>query len=172
MTHPPGTILHFSLFQFGEPATGTRPAEKNKFFIVLRNIDGHMVLASLPTSKDRVPDAVEQRHGCVDFPTGDLTAYVFEALAPVATNGWAFSLRTYMYGFQVNEYSYSTLATNHGAPGREVVVKGRLTSSEFVAMVRCLLRSLDLKRRFRRALEGADYDETFLREPLPRYGER
>ena len=63
MNHSPGTILHFNRFQFEEAATATRPAEKNKFFIVLRNTAGHMVVACLPTSKDRIPEAVEQQHG-------------------------------------------------------------------------------------------------------------
>src|SRR5688500_14041076 len=100
MNHLPGTILHFNRFQFEGPATATRPAEKNKFFIVLR------------------------------YPKGDLTAYVFEALAPVATNGWFFSLRTYMYGYQVSEYSYDNLSEKHSTSGREITVKGRLISKE------------------------------------------
>ncbi len=49
MKYPPGTILHFNRFQFEEPATATWPAEKNKFFIVLRNLAKEMVLANLPT---------------------------------------------------------------------------------------------------------------------------
>lgn len=170
MNHPPGTILHFNRFQFDEPATATRPAEKNKFFIVLRNLAGRMVLASLPTSKDQVPQAVEQRHGCVEYPSGNFTAYVFEALAPIATNGWFFSLRTYMYGYQVREYSYATLEQNHSGAGREVSVKGRLSPNEFSAMVQCLLRSIDLKRRFRRTLEEARYEEDLFGEPAVRYG--
>ncbi len=170
MNHPPGTILHFNRFQFDEPATATRPAEKNKFFIVLRNLAGRMVLASLPTSKDQVPQVVEQRHGCVDYPSGNFTAYAFEARAPIATNGWSFSLRTYMYGYQVREYSSTILEKNHRGHGREVSVKGRLTPIEFSAMVQCLLRSIDLKRRFRRTLEEARYEEDLLCEPAVRYG--
>ena len=170
MKHPPGTILHFERFQFEGAATATRPAEKNKFFIVLRELAGHLVLASLPTSKDQIPEAAEQRHGCVDFPSGDFTAYVFEARVPVATNGWGFSLRTYMYGYQVREYSYSALEKNHGSYGREVSVKGRLHANEFSAMVQCLLRSIDLKRRFRVSLEDARYDADMLHEPVAQYG--
>jgi hypothetical protein len=172
MNHPPGTILHFNRFQFDEPATATRPAEKNKFFIVLRNLAGRLVLASLPTSKDRIPAVVEQAHGCMEYPTGDLTAYVFDARWPVATNGWGFSLRTYMYGYQVREYSYDTLSRNHHGPGHEVSVKGRLTEHEFTSMVRCLLRSIDLKRRLRRALDDARYEEDLLGEPMVHYGTR
>jgi len=170
MNHPPGTVLHFKRFQFDGPATVTRPAEKNKFFIVLRNLAGRVVLASLPTSKDRIPAAVEQEHGCMEYPTGDLTAYVFEALEPVATNGWFFPLRTYMYGYQVGEYNYDTLAGNHHGPGREMSVQGRLTAREFTDMVNCLLRSMDLKRRYRKALDEARYEEDRLSEPTLYHG--
>lgn len=172
MNHPPGTILHFNRFQFDGPATASRPAEKNKFFIVLRNLAGRLVLASLPTSKDQIPQAVEQRPGCIEYPSGNFTAYVFEAMAPVTTNGWFFSLRTYMYGYQVREYSYATLEQTHEDPGYEVSVKGRLNAMEFGSMVECLLRSIDLKRRYRRSLEEARYDENRLGEPPFVYGNK
>ena len=172
MKHPPGTILHFNRFQFEEPATATRPGERNKFFIVLRTLADQMVLASLPTSKDQIPDSVDQRHGCVLYPSGDLTAYVFEAMEPVAMNGWFFSLRTYMYGYQVRDYNYGTLSRNHGGAGSEVSVKGRLIAKEFQAMVQCILRSIDLKRRYRATLADARYNEDVLREPMSSYGKR
>ena len=174
MNHPPGTILHFNRFQFEEPSTATRPAEKNKFFIVLRNMAGRMVLACLPTSKDQIPAAVEQKHGCLEFPSGNFTAYVFEALAPITVSGWFFSLRTYVYGYQVRDYSYATLEQNHSAPGFEVSVKGRLKEEEFTSMIGCLLRSIDLKRRMREFLRGAAYhtpdEQGRVSEPAPRYG--
>lgn len=170
MNHPPGTILHFSRFQFDEPATATRPAEKNKFFIVLGNLAGRIVLACLPTSKDQIPNTVEQKHGCLEYPSGNFTAYVFEALAPITASGWFFSLRTYVYGYQVRDYSYAVLEKNHIAPGFEVSVKGRLKENEFTGMVACLLRSIDLKRRFRKSLEEAHYDQNLLSESVARYG--
>jgi hypothetical protein len=172
MKFPVGTILHFNRFQFEEPATATRPAEKNKFFIVLRNLSDQMVLANLPTSKDKIPAAVDQRHGCVSYPSGNFTAYIFDPMVPIATNGWFFSLRTYMYGYQIRDYSYVTLSRDHGGVGSEVSVKGRLVAKEFQAMVQCMLRSIDLKRRYRRTLEEARYDEDVLSEPMISYGDR
>jgi len=174
MNHPPGTILHFNRFQFQERATATRPAEKNKFFIVLRNMAGRMVLACLPTSKDQIPMAVEQKHGCLEYPSGNFTAYVFEALAPITVSGWFFSLRTYVYGYQVRDYSYATLEHDQAQAGYEVTVKGRLKEQEFTAMVGCLLRSIDLKRRMREHMRSAAYaeasDHDRMSEPVPRYG--
>lgn len=170
MNHPPGTIIHFRRFQFGEPATATRPATKNKFFIVLRNLAGRLVLATLPTSQDRIPEAVEQVHGCLDFETGGWKAYLFEAGRAIATNGWAFSKRTYLYGFQVEEYNYVQLESTHSIPGSEMEIKGRLVMDEFNALRDCLCSSIDLKRRYRNALNGAEYDEGTVQEPAARYG--
>lgn len=76
-----------------------------------------------------------------------------------------------MYGYQIREYSYKRLSMVHGMSGREVSVKGRLVAQEFDAMVRCMLRSIDLKRRYQRTLEGARYDEDVVSEPLSSYGE-
>ncbi len=58
-----GTLLLFRPFIFpdgGEP--------KQKFFVVLKNVDGDMLLASLPTSKDHVPADIELKQGCLEIP--------------------------------------------------------------------------------------------------------
>ena len=169
-----GTILHFNAFQFEEPATATRPAERNKFFVVLRNMGQEVVVACLPTKVDRIPESVEQIHGCNDYPTGGWTAYMFEARKPITTNGWSFSIRTYMYGFGVRAYNGRVLSTNHPRVGVDRQVKGRLTADEFAALIACLGRSVDIKQNMRSALEGAVYDgpdrSDLVGEPSPSYG--
>lgn len=174
MNHPPGTILYFKNFRFEEAATATRPAEKNKYYVVLRRMGLATVVASLPTSKDQVPNAVDQVHGCIDYPTGGWTAYMFEALRPITTNDWYFPLRTYMYGYGVREYDLHVLAANHPNVGEDFVFKGRLTEHEFDALVACLKRSIDIKRGMRTALDGARYQDgmssTVVSEPLENYG--
>jgi hypothetical protein len=174
MNHPPGTIIHFSRFRFDGPATATRPAERDKFYVVLRRMGNAIVVACLPSSVDRIPDAVDQVHGCNDYPSGNFTAYMFEALRPITTNGWSFRLRTYMYAFGVREYDERVLATNHPHEGRDYSIKGRLTGAEFVALIDCLQRSIDIKRNMRKALDGAQYDDPdqagMVSEPEPKYG--
>ena len=59
-----GNLLLFRPFIFKNGAT-----PKDKFFLVLgKDIQGGLLLASLPTSKDHVPSDVEVKHGCLDMP--------------------------------------------------------------------------------------------------------
>ena len=53
-----GNLLLFHPFVFKNGA-----ASKDKFFLVLENMDGELLLASLPTSKDHVPSDIELKHG-------------------------------------------------------------------------------------------------------------
>ena len=55
------TIIYFTPFFFknGNPS-------KNKYFVVLKNIDDKSIIASLPTSKDYVPEELEIEHGCIE----------------------------------------------------------------------------------------------------------
>lgn len=64
MNFPAGTIIYFTPFYF--PNGKSTP--KNKYFIVPHHDDDHWFLASLPTSVDRVPEGIAQRHGCVHLP--------------------------------------------------------------------------------------------------------
>lgn len=56
-----GNLLFFRpfLFKNGEP--------QDKFFLVLKKLDGDILLASLPTSKDHVPSDLEVKHGCLNI---------------------------------------------------------------------------------------------------------
>ena len=68
-----GNILYFNPFYF---ENGNTP--KPKYFLVLRNIDGDLVLASLPTSHDHVPSSKAKGHGCIDDDASTLTAIIFK----------------------------------------------------------------------------------------------
>ena len=55
-----GCLLLFKPFLF---KNGAMP--KDKFFLVLEQMEGEVLLTSLPTSKDHVPSDVEVKHGCL-----------------------------------------------------------------------------------------------------------
>lgn len=67
-----GNLLLFRPFVF---KNGAMP--KDKFFLVLENVDGNLLLASLPTSKDHVPSDVEVKHGCLDLAERFVNVFVF-----------------------------------------------------------------------------------------------
>ena len=91
MNFPVGTVIYFTPFYF----PNGKSAPKNKYFIVLGHMDEQWVVASLPSSVDRVPDGVEQEHGCLHLTKAMFSAYSSEADKPVKNGGWGFPLTTY-----------------------------------------------------------------------------
>ena len=60
-----GNLLFFRPFLFKNGAES-----QDKFFLVLKKLDGDILLASLPTSKDHVPSDLEVKHGCLNYRNG------------------------------------------------------------------------------------------------------
>lgn len=85
-----GNLLLFRPFMFKNGAT-----PKDKFFLVLGNVDGNLLLASLPTSKDHVPSDVEVKHGCLDIAERFVNVFVFISGEEILNrvNGERFSFR-------------------------------------------------------------------------------
>ena len=64
-------ILYFSPFYF---KNGNKP--KNKFFVVLKELDGKTIIASLPTSHDHIPKQSEVDRGCIEIIESCLNCFV------------------------------------------------------------------------------------------------
>jgi len=150
-----GTILYFTPFLFSD---GALP--KPKYFLVLKRLcasdsevkDG-VLLASLPTSKDFVPSAIEKVHGCIDKPEINFNCYYFEGGRSVCVNLFAFPVDTYVYGYRLQQFSVETFKKQE-ADGKTVIEeKGKLTDAEYEAVVKCLKGSSSVKRAYRRMLE-------------------
>lgn len=75
----PSNILYFGPFIF---SNGDAP--KAKYFLVLKETTGNLILASLPTSKDSVPTSIPLRHGCLEEESINLNCYIFLAGYQVA----------------------------------------------------------------------------------------
>lgn len=134
-----GQLLRFDPFLFKNGAPS-----KPKFYIVLKHIgSGDLMMASLPTSQDHVPTDLSDRAGCINIPERGVNAYVFAA-GEAVTEGFAFPLRTYVYGEQVDEYSQSYL----DAMGARVEELGSLSAELLEALRLCLKQSPLIKRKF------------------------
>lgn len=153
MNFPAGTIIYFTPFYF--PNGKSTP--KNKYFIVLHHDDAHWFLASLPTSVDRVPEGIAQRHGCVHLPKAMFAAYIFEPDKPVTNEGWGFPRTTYVYISWVERFDKRIFREVYVVEGVDYQVVGRLTQQEYQALIACALGSGELRNRYRRALLGARY---------------
>lgn len=138
-----GQLLRFDPFVFKNGAPG-----KPKFYVVLKHMGEELMMASLPTSQDHVPGDLSDRTGCVSFPERGVNAYVMAAGEVVTDAGFAFPLRTYVYGEQVDEYSQTYL----DAMGSKVEDLGMMPAERLAALRECVKQSPLIKRRFLKLL--------------------
>lgn len=142
-----GQVLYFSPFFF---KNGNTP--KNKYFIVLKNIDGQIIVASLPTSSNHAPSLINLAHGCINHDDRCFNCYAFEANRVVATNGFSFPLATYVYGNEVETYELSVLQNDYQIENIDYEILGLLTDEEFNALYNCLKNSTSVKRGIKKLL--------------------
>ena len=120
-----GRLLYFTPFFFrnGNPA-------KPKYFLVIKNLEDGLLLASLPTSQDHIPQGIDIKHGVCEIPTSCVSAYVFVAGEDVATapdsSRFSFPKNTFIYGEQIEEYNESLFKQQIENGMTQVVIKGDL----------------------------------------------
>ena len=83
--YQPGAIFYFTPFYFKDG----KSSSKNKYFICLCKDGESMIVASLPSSQDYVPNFVQKQHGCIDVPEGNFNCYHFSPDKQVTLGGWA-----------------------------------------------------------------------------------
>ena len=142
-----GAILYFDPFIFQDGGT-----PKRKYFVVLKRNDTEIILASLPTSKDSVPATITKEHGCIERPDIDFNCYYFEGGKPVCVNGFAFPTDTYIYGFRIKLFDINQFQTQQSEHQTIVTIKGQLTDTEYKQLIKCLLHSTSVKRKYRHML--------------------
>lgn len=133
-----GTLLYCDPFVFKNGAT-----PKPKYFIVLANTDDGVMLASLPTSKDHVPQDAEVVRGAVNIPERGVNAFVFEA-GDLVTDSFAFPRRTFVYGEQVDDYTEEDL----NAMGGTIQNLGVLKPELLAELRSCLKQAPNIKRKY------------------------
>lgn len=142
MMYAEGHLLRFTPFIF---KNGAQP--KKKYFIVLKHFDDQLMMASLPTSKDHIPGDVPVISGCIHISERAVNAYVFMPNQGV-TDSHSFSLPTFIYGEQVDEYSQKYLDDMDSA----VEDLGLIHNTLFQELKDCLKKSTLIKRKYRKLL--------------------
>lgn len=143
-----GKVLYFDPFYFRDLAGGQKP----KYYIVLKKMENEVVLATLPTSKDFVPNTIEKVHGCIEHPEINFNCYYFSACQEVCTNGFGFPVETYVYGYRLQTHVVADFVKLMADGETVVSEKGQLTDEEYRALVDCLRMSPAVKRVYRNAL--------------------
>jgi hypothetical protein len=144
----PGRVIYFDPFYFKDGG------HKPKYFLVLKNINGRVILASLPSSKDHLPAAQAINHGCLEIPEMGINCYVLEAEKPITTNGWFFPVRTFLYGFWLDDFEIAVLEENYSIAGVDFEIVGDLQENEFKNIIECFKNSSVIKRRYKKLLQG------------------
>lgn len=142
-----GNIIYYDPFYFKDGSVS-----KPKYFLVLKVIDGKVVLASLPSSKQHLPGHIDVNHGCIEIPSGNINCYVFKANQIITTNDWAFPLDTFLYGQWLDEYNIELLEDIYPVENIDYQVVGQLTDQELSKLIYCFSKSASVKRKFKRLL--------------------
>lgn len=147
-----GNLLLFHPFVFKNGAT-----PKDKFFLVLGNIDGELLLASLPTSKDHVPSDVDVRHGCLDLAERFVNVFVFlsgeEVVIRETGESFSFSKNTFIYGANLDIYNVSQFELQERLAQTNIEMVGSLKMDVFKELKDCLANSKMVKNKYRKMLK-------------------
>lgn len=137
-----GQLLRFNPFYFKNGASS-----KPKYYVVLKHMGDDLMMASLPTSQDHVPSDLSALTGCISFAERGVNAFVF-APGEHVTDSFAFPLKTFVYGEQVDEYSQKYL----DSMGSDIEDFGVLYPSVLEALRTCLKQSPLIKRKYSKLL--------------------
>jgi hypothetical protein len=140
-----GNLLFFTPFYFKN-----QNESKNKFFIVLHNDKNKLIIGSLPTSQDHVPECLK-RHGCICCEQMQVICYCIKNNTVITGNGFYFEKDTYLYGKELDDYEIDLFHTKYTP--NDIEVKGRLTEDELKNIRTCFANSPDVKRKYRRLLK-------------------
>src|SRR5574344_2332087 len=147
-----GNLLKFSPFNFKNGAT-----PKDKYFIVLKNVNDGLRLATLPTSKDHVPSDITNSHGCIELPDRQVNVYVFDANEIIANvindnSPFSFALNTFVYGADVETYPIVTFKQQIKLKLTSIQLLAKLTPEKLADLQYCLKNSKMVKNKYRKML--------------------
>jgi hypothetical protein len=142
-----GHLYYFTPFYFKNGHVS-----KPKYFIALYNDGTNNVIASLPTSSDRIPNSINVSHGCNLIEELRLSCYYFQNGKTITDQGFNFDRRTFVYTNSIDSYDLELLEDIYRVEGTDYQHLGKLIDSEFAALVSCLLSSNSVKRKFQNLL--------------------
>lgn len=148
MTLPEGSIIYFTPFYF----KNGKSAAKNKYFVVLKNIDGKSIVASLPTQKDHIPEHLMIKYGCIECAEINFNCFVFPSDIEVTECGKNFEFTTHLYGAFLDDYDINMLRDIYPKEGSDYMIWGQMKSELFSDLLRCFKNSKSVKRKYKKLL--------------------
>jgi len=145
-----GTILHISNYDFED--CKTQP--KNKYLVVLHNDNNTIIIGTLTSSQDYVPDE-HKKDGCVKVDEKCIHCFYFPANKLIGEKGYSFSKDTFVYierNIFTREISY--LKSKYGDKG-SIAIEDKLTKANYKELLTCIHKSQFIPRGIKRMLEAA-----------------
>lgn len=142
-----GNIIYFDPFYFKNGNTA-----KEKYFVVIKNVDGNVILASLPTRKDLIPRKDRVENGCIELPDINMNCFVISPDIEVTECGKHFDFRTHLYGYEIDSYEIKLMSELYQIEGTDYEIWGRMKCEIYSSMLECFKKSRSVKRKFRHFL--------------------
>ncbi len=141
-----GNILYCQNFEFDDGGPS-----KTKYFIVLKHDGNDLIVGSLPTRKNKVPNIIDVEHGCVNDDERRINCYVFQAKKAICDNGFCFDLPTFVYGDAIRIQDAKIINSRY-ILNKNYTFEGKLSGSEFNALLKCFSNSDSVKNKIKRLL--------------------
>ncbi len=143
-----GTILYFTPYYF----KNGKSEPKNKYFVILKNINDAYILASLPTRKDHIPQKDLVARGCIELPEIDLNCFIISKAEFVTTCSKKFDFTTHIYGKQINTENIDYLKNNYPTENENYEVWGKMKKRLFEELINCLKNSDAISKKYAKLL--------------------
>lgn len=130
-----GNILYIENYQLSSNKL------KNKYLLVLENLDNEAIIISLPTSQQYL-DQVNIKKGAIE--QGQTKGYHFPKNDIVGKNGFSFDLDTYVL-FRSNVFKESIDVLLSKYPSNDITIKDTLTDKEYRDLIYAMYKSGTLR---------------------------
>lgn len=144
----PKNILLIQNFDFED---GVSPP-KDKFLIVLLQIDEDAIVAPLTSSQDFVPDSYNKEKRCIKDDPSCIHCYFIPKDLIIGLGGFAFRKDTYVYinTSTMKKRSLSALINKYN---NSVRLNDTLTDNEYCDFLYCIYKSQFVARGVKKAME-------------------
>jgi hypothetical protein len=142
-----GNIIYFDPFYFKNGNTA-----KSKYFVVLKNTANSIIIASLPTRKDNIPEANVVESGCVELADISMNCFVISPNLEITECGKRFDFKTHLYGYEIDSYDLKLMNELYQIEGSDYVVWGKMKNEIFQDLITCFKNSRSVKRKFKNYL--------------------
>ena len=140
-------IIYYDPFYFKNGNTA-----KSKFFLILKNYLNQYIIASLPSSKNKIPTSENSTFGCLENPEIDFNCYSIPKFMEITENGKYFDLNTYIYGHEIDDYDIKLLNDVYRQEGIDYIIWGKMKINIYNEIIDCFKKSKSVKRKYKRML--------------------